>query len=61
MWDGLLIADEFSTPYQVKADYVTVAAIAYIVGRLKQEIKVPYGVNVVMNPLASLDRYADGR
>lgn len=29
--DGLLIADEFSMPYQVKADYVTVAAIAYIV------------------------------
>lgn len=53
--DGLLIADEFSMPYQTKADYVTVAAIAYIVGRLKQEIKVPYGVNVVMNPLASLD------
>ena len=39
--DGLLIADEFSMPYQTKADYVTVAAIAYIVGRLKQEIKVP--------------------
>lgn len=53
--DGLLIANEFSMPYQTHADYVTVASIAYIVGQLRKEIKVPYGVNVVMNPLASLD------
>ena len=53
--DGLLIANEFSMPYQTKADYVTVASIAYIVGQLRKEIKIPYGVNVVMNPLASLD------
>jgi membrane complex biogenesis BtpA family protein len=53
--DGLLIANEFSMPYQVKADYVTVASIAYIVGQIKKDIQIPYGVNVVLNPLASLD------
>lgn len=53
--DGLLIANEFSMPYQVQADYVTVASIAYLVGRLRDEIRVPYGVNVVLNPMASLE------
>ena len=36
--DGLLIADEFSMPYQTKADYVTGAASASSVGRRQQEI-----------------------
>lgn len=53
--DGILIANEFSLPYQPKADYVTVGAMGYIVGRLKEHIRVPFGVNVVINPMASLD------
>ncbi|MEG1241314.1 MAG: BtpA/SgcQ family protein [Oscillospiraceae bacterium] len=53
--DGVLIANEFSLPYQPKADYVTVGAMGYIVGRLKEILRVPFGVNVVINPLASLD------
>ena len=53
--DGILIANEFSLPYQPKADYVTVGAMGYIVGRLKEYIRIPFGVNVVMNPMASLD------
>lgn len=53
--DGVLFANEFSMPYQPKADYVTVAAIAYIVGLLKADIAVPFGTNVVLNPLASLE------
>ncbi|MBE6036647.1 MAG: BtpA/SgcQ family protein [Clostridiales bacterium] len=53
--DGILIANEFSLPYQKKADMVTLASLGYLVGRLKEDIKVPYGVNVVLNPLASLE------
>lgn len=53
--DGVLIANEFSLPYQPKADMVTVGAMGYIVGRLKEEIRVPFGVNVVLNPMASLE------
>ena len=53
--DGVLIANEFSLPYQLKADPVTVGAMGYLVGRLKEHIRVPFGVNVVLNPLASLE------
>ena len=29
--------------------------MGYLVGRLKEHIRVPFGVNVVLNPLASLE------
>lgn len=53
--DGIMVANEFSMPYQTKADYVTVAAMAYIFGQIKSEVKVPYGMNVVLNPEATVD------
>lgn len=53
--DGVLIANEFSFPYQLKADPVTVASMGYIVGQLKYDLKIPYGVNIVFNALATLD------
>lgn len=53
--DGVLIANEFSLPYQPQADMVTVGAMGYIVGQLKNEIRIPFGVNVVLNPMASLE------
>ena len=53
--DGVLIANEFSLPYQPQAEPVTVGAMGYLVGRLKENIRVPFGVNVVLNPMASLE------
>lgn len=53
--DGVLIANEFSFPYQLQADPITVASMGYIVGQLKSDIKIPFGVNIVFNALATLD------
>jgi membrane complex biogenesis BtpA family protein len=53
--DGILIANEFSTPFQLQADAVTVGAMGYITGALRSEIKIPFGINICLNPLASLD------
>lgn len=53
--DGVLMANEFSLPYEKKASYVTVAAMGRIVGELKRDIRVPFGVNIVSNPLATID------
>ncbi len=53
--DGILFANEFSLPYEKKVSYVTIGAMGYIIGALKAEIKVPFGVNVVSNPLATID------
>jgi len=53
--DGILIANEFSFPYLTEAEPVTIASMAYIVGRLKEDLKIPYGINIVYNALASLE------
>ena len=39
--DGVLFSNEFSMPYQQKTDIAAVSAMAYIIGRLKKEIKLP--------------------
>ena len=48
--DGILIANEFSLPYQPVADIAVISAMAYIIGKLKDRIRVPFGVNVVQVP-----------
>lgn len=53
--DGVLIANEFSLPYEKQVSYVTVAAMGRIVGELKRDLKVPFGVNIVSNPIATID------
>ncbi len=53
--DGILFANEFSLPYQPLTDIATVSAMAYIIGKLKNELSIPFGVNVVKNPIATID------
>ncbi len=53
--DAVMFSNEFSFPYMTKVETVTVAAMARIIGEIKQEITIPYGVNVLWDPIASLD------
>ncbi len=53
--DGIMFSNEFSLPYLTKLETVTVAAMANIIGELKKDITVPYGVNCLWDPIASLD------
>ena len=53
--DGVMFSNEFSLPYLLKVKQVTVAAMGRIIGELMDYIKIPYGVNVLWDPYASLD------
>lgn len=53
--DAVMFSNEFSLPYLTRVDANTVAAMAYIIGRLHGEISIPYGVNCLWDPIASLD------
>ena len=53
--DGVMFSNEFSLPYLTHVDTVTVAAMARVMGELMQDISVPFGVNVLWDPAASLD------
>ena len=53
--DAILISNEFSFPYQRKMDYVTVACMARIIGELKKDIIVPFGVDAISDGTATLE------
>ena len=53
--DAVMFSNEFSMPYLTQVHTVTVATMARIIGELMPEIKIPFGVNVLWDPSASLD------
>jgi hypothetical protein len=53
--DAVMFSNEFSLPYLTNVNTETVAAMARIIGELKSEIKVPFGVNVLWDAQKSLD------
>lgn len=53
--DGVMFSNEFSLPYLTQVETATVAAMARVIAELYDHIKVPFGVNVLWDPYASLD------
>ena len=53
--DAVMFSNEFSIPYVTKVDPVIVATMARLIGEIKDQISVPYGVNVLWDPTASID------
>lgn len=53
--DAVMFSNEFSLPYLTKVETITVACMAAIIAGLKADLQIPYGVNVLWDPAASLD------
>lgn len=53
--DGVLFSNEFSLPYQRHMSFVTPAAMARVIGELKSELAVPYGVDCISDGAATLE------
>lgn len=53
--DGVMFSNEFSLPYLTKIEPVTVAAMARVIGEMAKDIRIPFGVNCLWDPVASLD------
>ncbi|MFA5513885.1 MAG: BtpA/SgcQ family protein [Sphaerochaetaceae bacterium] len=53
--DAVMFSNEFSLPYLTKVEPITYTTMARIIGELKREITIPYGVNVLWDPKASID------
>jgi len=53
--DAVMFSNEFSLPYLTEVETVTTAAMARVIGELMSEIRIPFGVNVLWDPTASLD------
>ncbi|RVU98114.1 BtpA/SgcQ family protein [Coriobacteriales bacterium OH1046] len=53
--DGIIVSNEFSLPYQRRMNFVTPATMAYVVGQLRSELSVPYGVDAISDGLACIE------
>ncbi len=53
--DAVMFSNEYSLPYLTEVRPETVAAMARVIGELQSEISIPYGVNCLWDPIASLD------
>lgn len=53
--DGVLISNEMSLPYQRHVSFVTPAAMARIIGELKNSISVPFGVDCISDGRATIE------
>jgi Predicted TIM-barrel enzyme len=51
--DGVMFSNEYSIPYLTRVEQITVASMARIIGELKNKIKIPFGVNVLWDPMAT--------
>jgi len=53
--DAVMFSNEFSLPYLTKVNPETTAAMARVIGELMPLIRIPFGVNVLWDPYASID------
>tara|TARA_R110002124_G_scaffold95970_1_gene240351 strand:+ start:2845 stop:3645 length:801 start_codon:yes stop_codon:yes gene_type:complete len=53
--DSIMFSNEYSLPYLTTVKPETTAAMARIIGELMPDITVPFGVNVLWDPIASID------
>lgn len=53
-FDAVMFGNENDRPYEFKVDTASTATMAYVIGRLRGEIAVPFGVNVLWDPMSSV-------
>lgn len=53
--DAVMFSNEYSLPYVTEVETSVVATMARIIGELQPDITVPYGVNVLWDPTASIE------
>jgi membrane complex biogenesis BtpA family protein len=52
--DGVLFCNENDRPYVLEAGMETVAAMAAVVGELRADVRVPFGVDILWDPMAAV-------
>lgn len=53
-FDAVMFGNENDRPYEFKVDPASIATMAYVIGQLRAEITLPFGVNVLWDPKATM-------
>ena len=52
--DAVMFGNENDRPYEFRVDTASTATMAYVIGQLRERITVPFGVNVLWDPMATM-------
>jgi membrane complex biogenesis BtpA family protein len=53
-FDAVMFGNENDRPYEFAVDTASTATMAYVIGRLRSELTVPFGVNVLWDPMSTV-------
>ena len=53
-FDAVMFGNENDRPYEFDVDRASTATMAFVIGRLREEITVPFGVNVLWDPMSTV-------
>jgi len=53
--DAVMFSNEFSLPYLLKVETITITSMARVIAELMPIIQIPFGVNVLWDPIGSID------
>jgi membrane complex biogenesis BtpA family protein len=52
--DAVMFGNEHDRPYELDVDVAATATMAYVIGRVREQLTVPFGVNVLWDPSSSM-------
>jgi len=52
--DAIMFGNENDRPYELNVDMASTATMAYVIGQMRPLITVPFGVNVLWDPMSSI-------
>ena len=53
-FDAVMFGNENDRPYEFEVDRASTATMAYVIGQLRAKIAVPFGVNLLWDPMSSI-------
>ena len=53
-FDAIMFGNKNDRPYELNVDMASTATMAHVIGVLKPEITVPFGVNVLWDPMSTI-------
>jgi hypothetical protein len=52
--DAVMFGNEHDRPYELDVDVAATATMAYVIGRVRDQLTVPFGVNVLWDPRSTM-------
>ena len=52
--DAVMFGNENDRPYEFNVNQASSSTMAYVIGNLKNKIKIPFGVNILWDPMSTI-------